>query len=81
MRYGCTPKAGHKTALGILAYGTTVREDNLLLNSTSFKVSADVDRASRATDRPSMSGGAVSIMCTVVEFVYVGFLGLTCVTL
>ena len=66
-RYYSTPKAIHwKAALGILAYinGTShfgITYQRGTLASISLEVFADADYASKATDRRSVSGGA--IMC------------------
>ena len=66
-RYGSTPKAIHwKAVLGILAYinGTSdfgIAYQRETLTSISLEVFADADYASKATDRRSVSGGA--IMC------------------
>ena len=66
-RYSSAPKAIHwKAALGILAYingtsclGITYQKGTAA--SISLEVFADADYASKATDRRSVSGGA--IMC------------------
>ena len=66
-RYCSTPKAIRwKAALGILAYinGTSnfgITYQRATLASISLEVFADADYASKATDRRSVSGGAV--MC------------------
>ena len=66
-RYSSTPKAIHwKAALGILAYikGTSslgITFQRGTSTGISLEVYADADYASRATDRRSVSGGA--IMC------------------
>ena len=66
-RYCSTPKAIHwKAALGILAYINSTSDFGITyqrgtLASISLEVFADADYASKATDRRSVSGGA--IMC------------------
>ena len=66
-RYSSAPKAIHwKAALGILAYinGTScfgMKYQRGTAASISLEVFADADYASKATDRRSLSGGAV--MC------------------
>ena len=66
-RYCSAPKAVHwKSALGILAYisgtcGFNITYQRGTTVSISLEDFADADYASRATDRRSVSGGA--IMC------------------
>ena len=66
-RYSSAPKVIHwKAALGILAYinGTScigITYQRRTAASVSFEVFADADYVSKATDRRSVSGGA--IMC------------------
>ena len=66
-RYCSAPKAVHwKSALGILAYingtcGFNITYQRGTTESISLEDFADADYASRATDRRSVSGGA--IMC------------------
>ena len=66
-RYCSTPKPIHwKAALGILAYINGTSDFGIIyqrgtLASISLEVFADADYANKATDRRSVSGGA--IMC------------------